>query len=172
MTPFLSALAFIYDLPIIIAMKYRSVITYAKGRAEDSKEIATLFKSFRSDWSPLENFSNVLEKSPAFVAKEKNKIVGFVYSNPFAPEILELWNIYVHGNYRLQNIGSTLTKKLEEAAFDKGYKAIILTNSDAYETKSDKKPATDFYLQLGYSEIFRTASTRIFIKHILNKQEI
>ncbi len=105
-----------------------------------------------------------LRDYPGFVALEDGCLIGFCISFRFAPDILELANIYVHPDYRHQGIGSKLLAHLEREAAALNYRAIILVNSDLYENKQPGDFADSFYQKNNYVQSFDTGHTKVFYK--------
>ena len=139
---------------------------FRSAKTSDYDLIVSLYKEFRPDWTPQEQMPQSLDKYPSVVAVEKNKVIGFAYCYTFAPDILELANIYVSNDFRLSNIGSQLLENLEDQITQTKFKGLILTNSDLYKAEQDKPSATQFYLKNGYQEIAGTEFTKIFYKEI------
>lgn len=104
-----------------------------------------------------------LNNYPCYMVCDEEKMIGYVLTYRFAPDILELRSIYIHPDYRGKNIGSQLLQKLENDVVQRKYKAIILVNSLLYPTK--KNPlAQSFYEKNGYSLSFQTSDTMCFYK--------
>lgn len=143
-----------------------SDVAIEKIQLDDVDEIIRLYQKFRNNWSPITELPEKLEKYPALKVLVENSIIGFAYCYSFAPDILEIANIYIDENYRSQGVGSELLKSLEEQAVKENYKALILNNSDAYEGKAESKPSSNFYLGNGYKLIAETVFTRVFFKEI------
>lgn len=96
---------------------------------------------------------------------DRGLVLGFIYSGRFAPDILELMNLYIRNSDRSQGWGSQLIKTFEANVLKDGqYRAIILVNSCLYESQTTDRPATDFYLKHGYSLCLNTGDSRVFSK--------
>lgn len=113
-----------------------------------------------------DKIENAIERYPALIVKDENKIIGFAYTGRFAPDILELYNIFVNPGQRNHSIGSSLLRKLEEKCKEE-FNAIILVNSLLYKGKSKEKYATNFYLKNDYTNVAETSSTKVFFKPLL-----
>tara|TARA_R110000868_G_scaffold323558_1_gene584499 strand:- start:110 stop:556 length:447 start_codon:yes stop_codon:yes gene_type:complete len=130
-------------------------------------DIINLYRVLRPDWVPPSTTEQQLKKCPAYGAyTPNNDMVGFIYSHDFAPDILELYNIYVCRALRGKSVGSRLLQAFEKDARYRDYNAVLLFNSDAYETAQKKISAAPFYLKHGYQKIAMTPQTKIFFKNL------
>lgn len=129
---------------------------------DDFAAIATLHE--RDNGHPTD--PNALRASlrdyPAAVAEHNDTLVGFVFCGRFAPDILEVRNLLVATQHRSTGLGARLLQHIETRA-STGWNAVILSNSDAYQTPG-KRPATAFYLRNGYTNVWSTPTTRVFRK--------
>lgn len=133
----------------------------------DAEEIAKLYWRAMLSIERLGLIRLAIHQYPAYVAELSDQLVGFAYSRPFAPDILEIDNLFVDENYRGEQIGTRLLLSVEAEA-SKQYASIILVNSELYDNAVvDKKPATKFYLRNGYSLIASTGPTRVFTKSLM-----
>lgn len=62
-----------------------------------------------------------------------------------------------------------LLQAFETTASEK-YNAIILVNSSLYPSLEEKKPATDFYLKNGYTEILSTSNSHLYAKPLQSQK--
>ena len=108
-----------------------------------------------------------LEDYPSVIATCANRIVGFVYSQRFAPDILELCNIVVAAERQSQGIGKRMLRAFEHAAASR-WSSIIVINSSWYKSRSDMARAGRFYETSGYSTIHLTRNhmTALLIKSL------
>lgn len=106
-----------------------------------------------------------VEAYPCFVIIKDSELIGYAVSASFAPDILELLNIYISEEYRQKGLGSRLLTAFEEEAKHK-YAAIILVNSGLYENKNEKRSARTFYLRNKYELIKTTGDTNVFYKSL------
>lgn len=102
---------------------------------------------------------------PCAVAHELTELVGFGFCVSFAPDIIELGNIFIAHSARSKGIGSGLLQAIEGQAAGK-FHSIILSNSMHYRGVKDKRPATNFYVNNGYENIWSTGTTNIFAKKL------
>ena len=112
----------------------------------------------------MDYLPNRLKQYPAFNAFLDRKIVGFVNTKRFAPDILEITNLYVAQPYQGRGIGSQLLQGLETYCKKTQWKALILVNSQLYENKDGKGLAQNFYEKNGYQLSFKTSDTLCFYK--------
>ncbi|WP_350290438.1 GNAT family N-acetyltransferase [uncultured Croceitalea sp.] len=142
-------------------------IQILKFKEKHIPSVISLFKTNNNRELSYERMDRLIIKYPALVVFRGNELVGFAYTNRFAPDILELYNIFISPELRKKEIGSKLLIKLEEEA-KKKYKGIILVNSLLYkESDINKKYATTFYLKNEYRMISETEFSKVFFKNLL-----
>jgi len=112
---------------------------------------------------PSNNMPEYISKYPSVVAIVDGELIGFCYSKPFAPDILELMNIFVAESHRGEGLGKKIIKEFESISF-KEFGSVILVNSTLYPSKETKRLATKFYLECGYREIMATSNSKVFGK--------
>ena len=137
-----------------------------KSSSDDVNEIINLYSKYRKNWKPSWSLKERLDEYPALKVVQNEKMIGFAYCFKFAPDIMELSQIYIDQNFRSQNIGATLIGKLEKEVSIEGYVGMIAVNSDAYEGKADSKKPTNFYLNNGYALVAQTDKTTVFFKNL------
>ncbi len=137
-------------------------IEIQKALLSQEKEVQSLF--LEGTGRTMSDPKILLETYPCVVALDNQEVIGLAVTTRFAPDILELANIYVRADLRNKNIGSFLLNFLEKQTKDTNYKAIILANSNLYENQEGKRSAENFYLRNGYQPSFQTADTKIFYK--------
>ncbi len=133
--------------------------------SENEEALINLYREHR-EWSPPAKFGEGLIKYPAFAAYKDNKIIGFVTLAYFAPDIIELYNIFIAKEFRNQKIGSALLQALELSLKDTSFKNIILINSKGYKTYDEKIVPKNFYSRNGYEAIKKTSSTYVYFKQL------
>jgi len=106
-----------------------------------------------------------ISQFPSAVLVAADAVAGFVYTTDFAPDILELANIFVAPEHRNGGHGEELVAYVEAAAKEQ-FSSIILVNSMLYTSAEQKRPATRFYTRLGYKIIGSTQYTNIFYKEL------
>ena len=130
----------------------------------DYDEILDLYRCFRPKFVPISELKSYLDKYPSAVVYKNNALVGFAYCYLFSPDILELANIYIAPNNRGEGVGSSVLGYIEKEIKQSDYKGLILSNSDLYEAKENKKNAESFYIKNKYKEIASTQNTRVYFK--------
>jgi len=131
---------------------------------EDYEAIVSLYRTFRPNWTPHQQTIDCLNELPSAVCFDDKRLIAFLYCYGFAPDILELANIFVDEKHRNQNIGTELISFLEAEIVKTNYKGLIFSNSDLYKARQEKKEATSFYEKNGYTNIVSTEKTRVFFK--------
>jgi N-acetylglutamate synthase-like GNAT family acetyltransferase len=107
-----------------------------------------------------------LNRYPAVIAEQQGRMIGFAFSSPMAPDILQLTNMMIARNWRGQGHGTELLGALEALAAGR-YQAIVIANSTLYRNHHEKKrSAESFYLRAGYQEILTTEATKLFSKRL------
>lgn len=140
-------------------------IEIRRAISDDAEAIVSLFKDISDKQLDAKRIENCIDEYPSVLATNGTKLVGFVYSSSFAPDVLELLNIAVLEAYRDTGIGSMMLGELEEQASQE-YRAIILVNSVLYPSRKPKKLASEFYLKNGYNLVHTTGNTNVFIKSL------
>lgn len=138
-------------------------ISYRPIIVDDVPRIIELYREYSEQELALGKLAEFINHYPSQLAERGDVLVGFAYSGPFAPDIIELMNIHVRMPERNNRVGSFMLANLERLAFQKKG-GIVAVNSGLYEAKVDKSPATNFYLKNGYKIIMSTAETNVFGK--------
>ncbi|WP_179953131.1 GNAT family N-acetyltransferase [Desulfobotulus mexicanus] len=136
-----------------------------RANSGDTTAIVNLFRDISDKELDAQRIESCIDKYPSVLALRGAKLVGFIYSSSFAPDILELLNIAVLEAQRDSGVGSMMLSELERQSSQK-YRAIILVNSVLYPSKKTKKLASNFYLKNGYNLVHTTGSTNVFIKDL------
>ncbi|MDO6746526.1 GNAT family N-acetyltransferase [Gilvimarinus sp. 1_MG-2023] len=143
------------------------MIEIRKAINTDQEEISKLF-SFSSGREVTGRIGEYIEEYPASVAVDKGAIVGFCYGKPFAPDVIELLNIFVKEELRSEGVGGELIRLFETLSVE-SFNAIILVNSLLYKSTETKKFASNFYIDNGYKELISTGNSKIFGKELVNR---
>jgi len=136
-----------------------------RAKSEDATAIVSLFRDIADKELDVKKVEGCIDEYPSVLAISGAKLVGFVYSSSFAPDILELLNIAVLEAHRDSGIGSMMLSEIETQASQQ-YRAVILVNSVLYASRKPKKLAGNFYLKNGYKLVHTTGSTTVFIKSL------
>jgi GNAT superfamily N-acetyltransferase len=140
-------------------------IAVRQGTAEDASQIAALYEEGSGRQLSVERVTSHLAERPSAVASIEGRLVGFGFCLPFAPDIVELGNIFVAEEARGQRVGALLLAEIERQASQR-YDSMIAVNSMLYVGVPGKRPADTFYLRAGYENIWSSADTRVFAKKL------
>lgn len=109
--------------------------------------------------------AGLIDTFPSLIAQRPDgSILGFVYCNRFAPDILEVYNIFVCEPARGQGLGSRLIRRLEVEAHAAGWGGLVLINSVLYPNKLPGSLVSGFYEQLGYRRALDTGESVVWSK--------
>jgi ribosomal protein S18 acetylase RimI-like enzyme len=136
---------------------------YQDASKEDIRHIVKLYSEHSNSSISINRLNQLIQDYPSVVVSRQDRIIGFAYCGRFAPDVLELMNIFVHKEFRYRGIGQKLILEIEKRVFHT-YKGIILVNSLLYEVKDVKKLAKTFYKRNGYHLLMTTGSTNIYGK--------
>ncbi len=134
---------------------------YRDASKEDIQHIVKLYSKHSKSSISIER--QLIQGYPSVVVSRQDRMIGFAYCGRFAPDVLELMNIFVHKEFRSEGIGQKLILEIEKRVFH-AYKGIILVNSLLYEVKDEKKLAKTFYKRNGYHLLMTTGNTDIYGK--------
>jgi GNAT superfamily N-acetyltransferase len=96
----------------------------------------------------------------------EGRMVAFVFTVDFAPDLLELANIFVVPEHQSKGLGTRLMDAAEEAATEAGFSWMMLVNSMLVPATYEKRAATDFYTRRGYSIILDSGPSKVFAKQL------
>jgi len=141
--------------------KREATVEYAVGRVtsnEEKKKIQELGKRFWGEEEQL-TFGRVLSVAelPTYVARAKDRIVGFVSFTDFN-EALLIAALAVQPDYQGFGVGTSLIKKVETEGKRLGKKKVLVS------TSNDDLPALAFYQSIGFW-IFEVKPNAIAEKH-------
>ena len=125
--------------------------------------IETLYSEYATKTLCRAEMEKILTLWPAAVVFSGSQAVGFGYSAPFAPDILELRNLFVKRSHRSKGIGEMLLRFIEDLCRSK-FSGIVLVNSLTHETLEKKRFAKSFYLRNGYQLILTTGKSDLYGK--------
>lgn len=107
-------------------------------------------------------FAEYLNGHPAIGLYHEEQLVGFCLSRRFAPDILEIAELYVAKAMRNKSLGKYIVEEMHATAQQQGYKGIILSNSLLWSPQEAKQAATSFYEKMGYQRVFATDKTNVW----------
>ena len=134
------------------------------GIEEDALSIASEYWRHQASNYHLEKVKSALRNYPSKIAEKEGSLIGFVYCRKFAPDILEIDNLFVNEEFRDRGLGSSLLAELESQAGG-NYSGLILTNSSLYNNPVvDKRDPSSLYGRHGFKLVFSTKNSRVFAK--------
>lgn len=117
---------------------------------EDIPEIGSLYlKELGKE--PNEHLINYyIRNYPSAVAYCEEKLIGFLYCDEFAPDILHPINLLVDIAYRGQRVAVLLAEEVYKQAKDTDYTHAIAVNSTLYhESEEYSEIARELYMSFG-----------------------
>jgi len=131
----------------------------------DSSAIVQLYLQGSCRSLSRERVDRHIASWPAAVAESAGKVVGFAFCTPFAPDVVELANVFVEAGMRCNGVGSRLVREIERQSEGR-FHSIILSNSMLHVGVPGKRSAADFYQRLGYLQIWSTGPTSVFARRL------
>ncbi len=142
-------------------------ITLRTGLESDAPAIVEFYLSATGRQTHDWKIAEVIREFPSATALGPNgDLAGFAYTRRFAPDILELLNLFVAPEYRRQGIATALLRHIEAEAAGR-FAAIILVNSDLYKATNDAAGVSRFYERNGYTKSFETKASRVFTRVLI-----
>lgn len=90
-------------------------------------------------------------------------VVGFIYCDEFAPDIIQPLNFLVDSSYRRQHVGLDLVNCLARQLENTDYKKVIIVNSLLYvESSNYSLIVRRFYDELGFEVLLETDYSQLF----------
>jgi N-acetylglutamate synthase-like GNAT family acetyltransferase len=111
-----------------------------------------------------ERIASIIAENPSCIALSHGEVVGFSYTKPFAPDVLEILNILVRSRYQSCGTGSQILLFIQQRALERKFAALIAVNSLLYKSRAKSGFASRFYLKNGFSEVCATENTKILVK--------
>jgi hypothetical protein len=102
-----------------------------------------------------------LNSYPSAVAFQNGRMFGFSYCFRFAPDIVELANIYIDSKSRQAGAGSRMIDFLVSQLAPE-INAIIAVNSDLYPVTGEKRRPDSFYVRNGFRIVASTTSSVVY----------
>ena len=127
---------------------------------QDILDVSCLFKQHsHRDLSHI-IVKECIENHPHVLAYDDDDLIGFIYTKDFAPDILEIYNMFIHPDYRYQGIGTLMIQHMIDNIEEK-YQGIIVVNSALYDNNDDFIPASPFYIRNDFDIISKTDNTTV-----------
>ena len=139
-------------------------IIIRKATIDDADMVIGLYKHYSKAKLSKDLLMDCFQEFPAIILEIDGTIEGFAYCGRFAPDILELRNIFVSENCRYAGLGSKVLKEIELLS-SHNYRGIILVNSSLYPVNVEKKSPKNFYIKNGYKKIMSTTDTDVYCKN-------
>lgn len=136
------------------------------GRPDDAEAIAALIERDNRRPADRAEIRRLLAAHPSVVAHEGGELVGFIYSRPFSPDILELRNMAVATGRRRRGVGRRIAETIEAEVRRRGYHAVIGANCWLHQGASRDRAAAAraFWLNMGWHIIFATQGSVVLAK--------
>jgi GNAT superfamily N-acetyltransferase len=127
----------------------------------DLRSVDDLYRPYSGRPIDFSRVRRAIDEYPSVVAVSGERLAGFCYCFRFAPDILELANIYIDPAFREARLGSRMLHHLI-AQLNDHIRGIIAVNSDLNATAVQKKKPDAFYLRNGFNIIALTKASTIF----------
>ena len=139
---------------------------FKKLEKNNNKEVVELLKEYREKIFKETEVESFTANNPSIGVFDKDKLIGFCYTIPFAPDVLRIQNLFISKYYRNHNLGSKIIENITVQAKEENYTGLIVSNSMLFKTKEPKKKAKVFYERNGFELILATGNTDVFVKTI------
>lgn len=138
------------------------------GRSGDVEAIARLIVAENGRAADRDEIAQDLAASPSVVVERDGRLIGFIYSRRFAPDILELRNSLIASSARRAGVGTRMVVAMEDATRQAGYRATIGVNCRLHPGATDAGAAAAraFWLAMGWSIVFATDGSAVVAKHL------
>ena len=140
------------------------MVTLRAGAPSDAERLSAMIARELEREISADSIRPRLVDHPSRVAENGEEIVGFVYCQRFAPDLLEVANVLVTRSQRDRGLGSRLLTTLEEAVTPE-IGGLVLVNSDLSRGPGGRRPDA-LYVRCGYRLVFETAVSRVFAKRL------
>lgn len=133
---------------------------------EDVEACMTLYATYSPNKLNLARIREAVAQYPACVALSEERIIGFCYCYRFAPDILEIANIFVGSNHRNKRVGERLLDYIVKEARSDAKAALIAVNSQLNPSHEPKASPTPFYIRNNFSVAYSNENTTIYIRSL------
>lgn len=143
--------------------KVRNMSTIRLSLAKTTQDVLNISSLLQTEAQGSSNhltISDCVENYPHVLAYDDEQLIGFIYTNDFAPDILEIYNMFIKKDYRYQGIGTLMIQHLMNN-IDKKYQGIIVINSSLYESSEEFISAVPFYNRNDFTLIATTKNTSV-----------
>lgn len=136
-------------------------IELRKATASDINAMDALYHPYAGRHINRPRITEAVAEHPSVVALDASQLLGFSYCFRFAPDILELANIYIDKQVRSDGLGSRMVAYLRQQ-LKPGIKAIIAVNSDLYAVRDGKRRPDNFYIRNGFRIVTTTNESTVY----------
>jgi GNAT superfamily N-acetyltransferase len=150
-----------------MALNQQAQLHFSPLLPSDAGDVIKLYRTYMRTNQTAERIAFLVAGYPALQVRRDGILVGFCYTNSFAPDVLELCNIYVDQTEQGAGIGTRMLNEIHKMAVNAKYRATILSNSDLHDTLRDKADPRNFYIRNGYRVILETNRTRIYSRALV-----
>lgn len=131
----------------------------------DIDSVVQLYKTYSPKPLDRERIAEVIRSYPSAVVVKDGVIVGFCYCFRFAPDILEIANIFVAKSARDHKIGAQLVRAIIRQA-KPGIVGLIAVNSLLNPAHENKRSPTPFYRRNRFDVMYEGAHSTIYFREI------
>lgn len=131
---------------------------------DDVESVAALHETQNERPADRSYIRRCITDFPSSLCLLDHRTVGFAYARSLAPDILLLTNLLVDAPHRGRGLGSWMLADIEQQAALR-WSCIVLTNSELLHHPARPSPLP-FYAKNGYSILFETDHTSMWIKRI------
>lgn len=129
--------------------------------------VRSLYLEYRQNPYSEVQIKDILAQTPGVGATHDGKLIGFLYFEPFAPDVLELGSVFIKSGYRDKGLGSALLAAGIEGCKASGINALIVANSLLYDTNEEKRSALNFYLANRFERVLTTGNTDVLLRSLM-----
>lgn len=131
---------------------------------DDVEDVASLHEEQNQRAADRRYIEQCIRDYPSSIVRQEGRIVGFAYTDRFAPDLLSLSNLLVAEDVRGRQVGSILLEHVEQQAA-KDWAGIILSNSELWNHPPRRSPLA-FYEKHGYVKVWETEHTVVLAKDL------
>ena len=141
-------------------------VTLRRASRADATAVRELMLAELGRGPTVARLREQLGRHPAVVATSGERLVGYLFSAPLAPDIIELGNLLVRPDHRNQGIGTAMIAEFEAMAAGT-YAAVVLCTSDLWPVvRGQKRRSVPLYERNGYRELHSTGPSVLMIKEL------
>lgn len=143
-----------------------STIRFSQAKTtQEILDVSCVFKQYTHKDLNHITVKECIDNYPHILAYDNDNLIGFIYTNDFAPDILEIYNIFIHPDYRHQGIGTLMLQHMINNIKEK-HQGIIIINSDLYDNDKGFVIAPPFYTRNNFDIIAKTDNTTVLYRDL------